>query len=294
MAEILVVGMAVVDFVFAMDHLPDRAAKYRAETVEIVGGGCAANAAVAIARLGGIAHLAARLGDDPMGDLIYSDLHAEGVRMEMTQRSAGARSSCSAVTVDPAGERQIINFRGTGLIEQTGWIAAAPPVSAVLADNRWSAGAAAALDLARARGVPGVVDAESPTDASVLARASHVAFSYDGLMSFTGARDLETALGEARARLPGWVCVTNGAEGTFWRDEAGLRHAPAFAVEVRDTLGAGDIWHGAFTLALAEGHDEASAIRFANAAAALKCTTFGGRKGCPDRARLDQYLKEIS
>ncbi|HCQ66183.1 MAG TPA: sugar kinase [Rhodobacteraceae bacterium] len=294
MAEILVLGMAVADFVFAMDQLPDRAAKYRANTVETVGGGCAANAAVAIARLGGVAHLATRLGDDPMGDLILSDLVAEGVRTQMAQRAPGGRSSFSSVCVDAAGERQIVNFRGDGLTQDTGWIKDAPPVDAVLADNRWTAGAARALDLARARGVPGVVDAEAPTEPEVLARASHVAFSRDGLLSFTGGDALVPALREAAARLPGWVCVTDGANGTTCIDGGTAQHVPACAVEVRDTLGAGDIWHGAFVLALAEGQGEVPAIRFANAAAALKCTTFGGRKGCPDRTDLDEFLKETS
>lgn len=294
MAEILVLGMAVADFVFAMDLLPDRAAKYRANTVETVGGGCAANAAVAIARLGGVAHLATRLGDDPMGDLILSDLVSEGVRTEMAQRASGGRSSFSSVCVDAAGERQIVNFRGDGLTQDTGWIDQAPPVDAVLADNRWPAGAIRALDLARTRGVPGVVDAEAPTQPEVLARASHVAFSRDGLMSFTGGDELLPALREAGTRLPGWVCVTDGANGTIWIDDSTARHVPAHVVAVRDTLGAGDIWHGAFALALAEGQGESRAIRFANAAAALKCTTFGGRKGCPDRADLDDFLKETS
>ncbi len=294
MAEVLVLGMAVVDLVFAMDRLPDRAEKYRADTFEIVGGGCAANAAVAIARLGGVAHLATRLGDDAMGDLIRADLIAEGVRLDLTQRLPDSRSSCSAVTIDAAGERQIVNFRGAGLTEATGWIAAAPEVAAVLVDNRWAAGASVALDLAQARGVPGVVDAEAPPEAEVLARASHVAFSRNGLLAFAGGDDLKSALRVATARLPGWVCVTDGAQGTYWLDGDTPRHAPAFPVDVRDTLGAGDVWHGAFTLALAEGRGEAQAVRFANAAAALKCTTFGGRKGCPDRAALDEFLKETS
>lgn len=294
MAEVLVVGMAVVDFVFGLDSVPTRAVKYRADRAEVVGGGCAANAAVAVARLGGVAHLAARLGDDPMGDMILADLHTEGVRTGMCQRTPGARSSYSAVCVDAAGERQIVNFRGQGLTEQTSWLADAPPVGAVLVDTRWPAGAVRALELARARGVPGVVDAEAPFDAEVLAPASHIAFSRDGLMSFSGGPDLETALRRAQARLPGWVCVTDGANGTFWLDGHRLRHAPAFKVAVADTLGAGDVWHGAFALALAEGQDEGRAVVFANAAAALKCTTFGGRKGCPDRAALDAFLKESS
>jgi sulfofructose kinase len=69
-----------------------------------------------------------------------------------------------------------------------------------------------------------------------------------------------------------------------------IRHDRAFDVPVVDTLGAGDVWHGAFALALAEGLRETDAIRFASAAAALKVQRSGGRAGAPARAELDDFL----
>lgn len=291
-SEILVVGIAVVDFVFALDALPRRAAKYLANAAEFVGGGCAANAAVAVARLGGNALLSARLGDDFLGDLILSDLGVEGVDTTLVNRKPGAKSPFSSVYVDQAGERQIVNFRGSGLAEDPDWPEHAPEPDAVLVDSRWPAAAIRALELARAMDVPGIVDAETSAEESVLARASHVAFSRDGLLSFAGGKQVEAALHAADERLPGWVAVTDGEDGAFHVGADGLKHTPAFAVEAKDTLGAGDIWHGAFALALAETSDECHAVRFANAAAALKCTEFGGRKGCPDREALEQFLQE--
>jgi sulfofructose kinase len=77
-------------------------------------------------------------------------------------------------------------------------------------------------------------------------------------------------------------------------DRGEERTVPAFAVDPVDTLGAGDVWHGAFTLALGEGEDEHDAIRFANAVAAIKCTRFGGRAGIPDRATVENFLKEMT
>jgi sulfofructose kinase len=69
-----------------------------------------------------------------------------------------------------------------------------------------------------------------------------------------------------------------------------LRHYPGFEVPVVDTLGAGDVWHGAFALALAEGRGEAQAVQYASAAAALKVQRKGGRSGAPMRAELDSFL----
>ena len=73
--SILVAGVAVIDFVFEVDTMPDRPQKYRARDAYITGGGNAANAAVAISRLGGRSMLAARLGDDAIADLILDSLH---------------------------------------------------------------------------------------------------------------------------------------------------------------------------------------------------------------------------
>jgi sulfofructose kinase len=292
MSGILVVGQAVLDLVFEVDAIPDRAVKYRARDARIVGGGCAANAAVAIARLGGQAHLAAPAGDDEIGGLIAEGLAREGVGVENLLRGAGARSSFSAVMVDPAGERQIVNLRGDMPAAAPGW--RLPPLAAVLADTRWPAGAAAALELARARGLPGVLDGEDPIDPALARRASHVAFSRPGLAAFTGLDAPGAGLVAAAGRLPGvWVAVTDGAAGAWHLDAGGgVVHTPAPAVVAIDTLAAGDVWHGAFTLRLAEGATEAEAIRFANAAAALKCTRPGGRAGAPTRAETDHVLKE--
>ena len=135
MTRVLVVGVAVVDYVFFVDSFPTEGAKYRAKDSAIVGGGCAANAAVAIAKLGGDALLSARLGQDPVGDMIVNDLERDGVDLSLCDRS-GERSSFSSVFVDTAGERMIMNYRGSGLTQSTDHMNAAPDVAAVLADTR--------------------------------------------------------------------------------------------------------------------------------------------------------------
>ena len=292
MTAVFVVGVAVVDFIFTVDGFPTTADKYRAEDAQVVGGGCAANAAVAIARLGGRAGLAARVGDDLIGDLIFSGLDAEDVETDLIHRAPGARSSFSSVYVDRNGQRQIVNFPGDGLADEAAWMVRPPDVDAVLTDTRWTSGAVKALDRARAQGIPGIVDGEAPIDPAILARASHVAFSVQGLQSLTTATEPREALEEIRSDLPGWGCVTDGENGVFFTGSNGIEHIPAFDVEVVDTLAAGDIWHGAFALRVAEGEDERTAITFANAAAALKCTRNGGRSGCPVRAEVNDFLIE--
>ncbi|MBX9874054.1 MAG: sugar kinase, partial [Beijerinckiaceae bacterium] len=75
-------------------------------------------------------------------------------------------------------------------------------------------------------------------------------------------------------------------------EDGTIAHRPAFAVAAVEPLGAGDVWHGAFALALAEGQGERAAIRFASAAAAIKCTRFGGRSGAPRRQEIEAFLAQ--
>ena len=290
MVEVAFCGQAVIDFLFTVETIPTEPMKHRARDTAIVGGGCAATAAVAACRLGAGAHMIGRLGQDMTGDIIAADLVREGVDCTGLRRFAEARSSCSSVLVDAQGERLIVNFRDDAMPDGAAWIALGD-VAAVMTDTRWSEGAIAVLDQARTRGIPGVLDAEAPIDADVAMAASHVAFSKQGLLDFTGMDDRDGALAVAAARLRGWVAVTDGALGTFIATARGIRHVPAPEVTVVDTLGAGDVWHGAFAVALAEGMDEVRAVAFANATAALKCTRPGGRDGAPLRSEVDEMMK---
>ncbi len=292
MTRVLVAGSVVVDFVFDVDAMPDLPEKYKANDARIVGGGCAANAAVAIARLGGDAHLAGRMGDDPVGRMITDDLLAEGVNCALLRPQSGARSSFSSIYVDLSGERQIMNFRGAGLSQSADHLnAEAGHADAVLADTRWPEAASVLMKSAKARGIPGVIDAEAPVFHQAVSDASHVAFSAQGLAEFSGTSDLSTGLSLAADQLGAWVCVTDGASGVLSQDKTGQHHHPAFKIDVTDTLGAGDVWHGAFALALGEGRSETEAIRFASAVAALKCTRAGGRSGTPTRAETQDFLE---
>ncbi len=292
MTTVLCVGAAVVDFVFYLDQFPDRPEKYGTDRAAIVGGGCAANAAVAIARLGGRSVLGTRLGEDPIGDIIVAELDSEGVDTANITRTKGARSSYSSIYIDGGGERQIVNFRGEGLVLDTEWFGEIGRIDSVLADTRRVEAAIAAMELAKDRGVPGIVDGEAPIDPAILYPASHVALSMQGLRFLLPDMPVNQALIEISHKYNCWACVTDGAKGVWYTDGGKVSHVPALQVEVKDTLAAGDIWHGAFALALAEGADEATAVTTANAAAALKCTRYGGRNGAPSRAQLDDFLKE--
>ncbi len=255
----------------------------------------AANASVAVARLGGQVSYWGRLGADDRGTRILRELSDEGVDVSAVRRVPGAASPADAILVDDAGERLVCAYLDPLLDPDPSWLPLdrVAHFDAVLADVRWPSGAAAVFDSAMAAGIPAVFDGDvGPRDAllDLAARATHVVFSEPGLAMAAGVEDAAEGLARVARAVPGVVGVTLGAAGFLWRDGASERRIPAPSVDAIDTLGAGDVWHGAFTLALGERRNVAEAARFANAAAALKCTRMGGRLGAPTRDQVAQLL----
>ena len=297
MAGVFCLGIATLDYVYSVETMPTRGEKYRSRGLAVVGGGCAGNASVAIARLDGACWLATRLADDLTGDQIVVDLQSEGVDTAFARRVVGLTSPVSAILVDAEGERMVISHSDPAMPEEADWLPRSLPkgAGAVLADTRWGEGAFAALKLARAAGVPGVLDGDrKPPHPDLVGTASHVAFSQQALREVSGEEDPRAGLAKVAAGVPSWLAVTLGKEGVLFVESGEVRHSPAFAVDTVDTLGAGDVWHGAFTLALAEGQAESAAIRFASAAAAIKCTRFGGRSGAPKRDEVERFLAQAA
>ena len=293
MTDVLVVGMAVADFLFEVPSMPAASEKYVAHNACIVGGGGAANAACAISKLGGEVCLAARVGDDLIGRIILDDLHKLGVDCSQIAVTAEARSSFSSVLLDAAGERQIVNYRGANLSDDTRSIEMAKP-GAFLADTRWRNGAIAAMRRAAELKVPGVLDAEQPLLPEAMALASHIAFSRQGLESFTSVDCIEVALQKVADQYPVWVGMTDGADGVYALHGGEFTHFRTTSVKVVDTLGAGDVWHGAFAYSLASGDNEEVAVKFANATATLKCMRAGGGRVSPDRQEVERFMRDNS
>ncbi|WP_372425562.1 PfkB family carbohydrate kinase [Salinarimonas chemoclinalis] len=296
--RLLSVGIATLDHVYAVAEMPTRAEKYRAHGFTTTTGGTAANAAIAMTRLGADASLLARLGDDWAGAEIVDRLTREGVDCSRVRRVPGFPSPISAIVVDALGERLVVSHADPAMPRETDWLPEALPdgTRAVLGDTRWQEATAHLFRLARTAGIPAVLDADrDPTHApEVLSLATHVAFSMQGLRDITGHADARTALESYRPSVPCWIAVTNGGEGLFYWAGERVEHMSAFDVPVVDTLAAGDVWHGAFTVRLAEGAGEVEAARFASAAAAIKCMRFGGRDGAPSREAVEDFLRQRS
>jgi sulfofructose kinase len=292
--SILCAGIIVLDEVFRVDRFPQPDAKTQAQSFFIVNGGCAANAAVAVARLGARAALAGPLGEDSNGDRVLAALAREEIDCTGCQRLAGVPTALSAIFIDARGDRMIVTHCDDRLAAATPADAAdlVAGADAVVADNRFPEFVRPICVAARARGLTVVLDADRPTQTSdeLFRIATHVVFSAECLRATTGLDDFGAALAAIAGTTSSFLAVTQGPQDVLWREGATLRRSPVFAVEAIDTLGAGDVFHGAFTLALAEGRDVVAALRFAAAAAGLKCTRLGGSMAAPRRAEVEALL----
>lgn len=312
---LLCVGIAVVDVVAHARGELTAGVKQFADRIVTTYGGPATTAAAAAARLGVDVELVAAVGDDERGAALRDALAQHGVGTDLLLTRAGSGTATSLVIVTPDGERTIVNATGDELRAPLGpdeaatMMARAGQVDAVLVDVRWPAAAALALAAAAQAAVPGVLDLDR-TDASDadrvrgLARAaSHVVASRDALddlLVAAGERPVGDAPEAALDALDalaggGMVAVTLGQGGVAWRDVDGSSGVslPPRVVAV-ETLGAGDVWHGAFAAALARRMTVARAVAHANAAAALRVSRAGGWDALADLAEVERVMRDTA
>jgi len=295
--RILCIGMPVRDLTFRVGGVPARGSKENATHFDEICGGNALNAAIGIVRLGGRASVCGPMGDarETSSRFIFEKLAHEGIDTKHIVHMAGLVTPISAVLVDPSGERTIVTFRDPEL-----WKVHLPSTetlledcSAILTESRAAGFCTDLCAEARRRGIPVIVDVDRAMSLreGLLNASSHLVFSSEPLQETAGVTDDGQALKKIAKLTLSFLAGTRGPKGTIWLDEQGnLQETPAFPVHTVDTLGAGDVFHGAFALGITEGQDLREALRFASAAAALKCTRFGGAFAAPQRAEVAELL----
>lgn len=292
------VGHVAMDWVFGLPALPTRAGKWAADSRLRTVGGMTANALVAAARLGAATELIAPVGHDDIADAFAAHFDQQGVGHRHLLRVPGAASSVSVVIVDHRGERLIVNHRGDALTRAPalggGALAVLDLADLLLTDPRCPAWAEQALRRMRQAGRPSVLDADvAPAEVlqALVPLADWAVFSEAGAQAYAPG-PVPQVLARALAAGARVAVVTEGERGLRWQRAGQPMHQlPAFAVApVVDTTAAGDVFHGALGVALAEGLDDVAALRFAAAAAALKCTAGPGVLGAPGRPAVQALL----
>jgi sulfofructose kinase len=296
--RIIVIGHSALDRVYRIGAFPAKPTKVRAlEHIES-GGGTAANAAAAISRLGGEAELWSRVGDDETGRKIVRSLDGAGVDTRHILLLKDTKTPTATVIVDGAGERLVVSEDDHVMPMSPDWLPLDRIASAgaVLSDLSWLEGTIAAFNQARADGVPTLLDVDlggGPLLTQIVHLTDYVILSAPAFERFTSGADRNERLAGLIAGGARHAGVTLGAKGYSWKTEDGReRHQEAFPVDIVDTTGAGDAFHGAFAFALASGCSDEECARVGSAVAALKCRRLGARAGLPTLSEVDAFLLE--
>ena len=276
--DILGIGCVAVDDLLYVDDFPPADAKRRIRRSERQCGGLTGTALVAAARLGACCAFAGILGHDDLSKTVEDNFSKNGIDFSGAVRRDDARPVHSVIIVsEKTGSRNIF-FDASA---PTGADPNAPGEELILSasvlflDYLGIEGGIRAATIARSAGIPIVADLEEDSDprfSELLELVDHLVISHEFAAHLTGAHDPE----EAARRL--WnsgrnsVVVTYGDRGAWFLtvDQAG--HQSAFQVQVVDTTGCGDVFHGAYAYALARGDGIADRVRYASAAAAVKAT----------------------
>jgi sugar/nucleoside kinase (ribokinase family) len=299
--DVLGLGCVAVDDLLYVDVYPPPEVKVPVQRRERQCGGLTATALVAAARLGAACAYAGTLGNDELSRFALERLHEEGVDLSAVRRRNDARPIHSVVIVSDGGRTRTIFYDLTGATgAEVDWPdeALIRAARVLFVDHFGIEGMVRAARVARAAGIPVVADLENNERAGfaeLLGLVDHLLVSRAFATRLTGAAEPTEVVERLWTADCEVVLVTGGAEGSWYRSREGrLRHQPAFPIDVVDTTGCGDVFHGAYAAALARGESLPERVRFASAAAALKATRHGGQSGIPTRSAVEAFLKERS
>lgn len=290
-------GVCCLDHIFVAPQIPWGDSTHASDYL-IQGGGLAATALVTCARLGARCDLFSLLGDDEVGDRIVGELEDENISTLGIIRDEGKSSPFSFVHVDEHnGERTIFHHRDPEL--RSTWVGTDFSVigksNALVIDDYFPQLALCSAREARERGIPVLADFNPRRDNKELLRFVDVLIAPRHFAALTGYdEDLDGALDAIHDYGPTTAVITLGGEGCVYSDELGHGRAGAYNVDVVDTTGAGDVFHGAFAYGLARGWETVRCADFASAVAATKCTKMGGRTGIPSLVEVLEFLGERS
>lgn len=295
-------GMACLDVLIRTEELPTWEQGALLETLAVDGGGPAATGVVAAQKLGVQAGFIGTYGSDRLGQIKLQTLVDQGVDVSRAVRMDGPENQTVLVCVNSrTGERV---FSGTaGWHDRPlevaeldwGYITAA---EVLLLDGYHCEAALTAARWMKAAGRLVMLDGAAtsdpiPEDMCALVAETDILICGSGFgPALAGRRDVREAGARILKMGPGLVVQTEGKDGSFTTTRSECFHTPAFEVDVVDTTGAGDVFHGAYIAGLLRGWDARTNALFSSAAAAINCTRLGGRQGIPTFDEVMNFLHE--
>lgn len=300
---VLVIGSSNTDFSLKVRSLPKPGETVLGNAFSVQGGGKGANQAVAAARLGCEVKFCCKVGSDNNGKTALDSYRKEGIDDSYFFVDKSERSGVALILVDENAENQIAVAPGTNSLLSPLDIDSIEPFSnfeVVLAQLEIPVETVEAICLrARKANVKMVLNPAPARKLSeeILGNIDILTPNETEAEILTGVKieNEDDAFKAAKILCDkgvGHVVITLGQKGAFICDGEKSELVPAFKVEAVDTTAAGDVFNGALCVALSEGEDIPSAVRFASAAAALAVTRNGAQDSAPARYEMDSFLKK--
>ena len=296
--QIIGIGSTVYDTLMVVNGFPTEDTKLEASQTKIQGGGPCATALVAAAKLGVTAAYMGTVGDDPFGAFMVSDLEKWGVSTRFVRRVQGAVSFHAVVLLNTQNaSRTCLWSKGTVPPPTQADIneAALRSAKVLHLDGHMLEAAIHAAKLCKSFGVKVSHDAGGtyPGVEKLMPYVDYLIPSEEFALKMTGAKTAENAAVQLyETYRPEIVVLTQGVRGGILLDEQGMRRYESFKVDVQDSNGSGDTFHGAFIAARIKGYNAFDACRYASAAAAIKCTRLGARYAMPSDAECREFLQQ--
>lgn len=298
--DVLGLGVVAVDDLIYVDAYPAADEKVRVRRRHRQCGGLTGTALVAAARLGARSAYVGTLGGDPLSRVVAECFEREGIDLAHAVRRPDARPGHSTIIVGQEHHTRNVFSYVEGHFGPDPTRPDAEVIrraKVLLVDHHGMEGTLRAARIARESGVAVVADLERHAGSlfdEVLALVDHLVLPERFAKQLTGASTAEESVRRLWTPERRAVVVTAGSRGCWFiasDGAASVEHVAAFAVEVTDTTGCGDVFHGAYCAALAEGLAPRERLLTASAAAALKATCHGGQSGIPTRADVDAFLR---
>ena len=291
------VGPIFLDRVIKIEEFPEKPIKLVANGLEKRLGGPAPVASFAIKSLGGEAEFIGRFGDDDAADYLKSELLNSGISIQKSIDVVDAQTSQSHIFEDRKGERMLAVFNEEKLTNDKSLPAFEfSENQSYLVDTNWIEAAHHVAVESYKYKVNCVVDLDNFTNSNLLDDvvnfASHPIFSETGLNRFTDNMPIIDALKSLYQKNQKFYAVTLGAKGVYWIENGDIFHCQSPKINVKETNGAGDVFHGAFAQFIRTKTSK-EAIELATATASLKCTRSGGIKTLPDYPEVKEFLNQI-
>jgi sugar/nucleoside kinase (ribokinase family) len=289
------------DIITPVCHLPDSNEVFEVYGIDIQGGGPVATALVALAKLGARVAYQGALAESRWGQMIIDEFEQYGIDTSLCQRFSEGESPVAVILVEPDGNRSILYEKGRQKLlgEQDVDIDRVAAARILHLDGNHPDAAVKAAEVARQCETlvsldGGAGEGKWKGMAELIPLVDILIVARQFALRHTGHDDPLKAGPALLARGAQFVVITDGENGSWYWDDSWHFHQPALAVDVRDTTGAGDTYHGAYLYAYLQGWSPEECLRFASAVAALKCTQPGGRKGIPSLEQALDFLKKSS